>query len=929
LTPNIFRAYTNSTPQFMPVNGRGAAVRRISSRAFLLLLFVFCVAAASPSSAQTTGAALQGTVSDEQGAIMPGATIVITNVETGWTRDVVTDERGWYRVIALPPGEYELRATLQGFSSYIRRGLTLTTGQEATINVALKLASLSETITVTGEAPLVETTRNALGTTVARAELDSLPLAGRNFASLTTLSAGITGVGGGGTTASGQTDRSNSYMVDGVSNDQVVTAGQRGGFSLEAVREFAVMANQFSAEFGQASGAIVSVITRSGTNDIKGRVFAFHRDDSLDAQDPYSKAQGSGKAPFSQQRYGGFLGGPFIRDRLHYFASYEAERQRETSVITSTLVPLDQRETPNPSDGHQAFIKTDQRLTDRQSLSVRYRADKRRSEGNSIGGLNSRERGTNSDSLVQDIVGNHTFVISGRALNEVRFQFGRHSTWTDTEGWSTAGMPEINRPSGRFGKAYNQPQGRNENRAQLINNFSYTVGTHELKTGVDVSVIRAPTFFPRNADGTFTFTTDRPFDPNDLSTYPTQYTQSIADPNVDLNEEIFAFFVQDSWRVRPNLTLNLGMRYDRETAFSTINGVPDDTNNFSPRLGFVWDPFGDGRTAIRGGGGFYIDQMFLNPPLNVVLAQRANDITIVNPGYPDPRTRGTIQSSTPSISVASENMRTPEARSISVGVKRELFAGFAVSADGVYSRGYNQFNNRDLNPRDPVTGRRPNPNYLRITQYETEGQAWYSALLMSIERRGARGPAFGASYTLAKAIRDVEGFLFLAQDQLNPAAEKARASNDRRHQLVAHLTWRLPGDVQVAGLFSARSGTPWNVTTGRDNNLDTETNDRPDLAVPGGDPTDRATYFADFTNRVGNLGRNANTGPSFYTLDTRVSKFVQLDRIRLEGFIEAFNVTNNANFGSPNGNLRSSSFGRSTSIQGQMRQVELGMRIDF
>jgi hypothetical protein len=895
----------------------------------LLFVAVAVLALAPTVFAQATGATLQGTVSDEQGAVMPGVTIVITNTETGWARDVVTDDRGWYRVIALPPGSYELRADLQGFASYVRRGLTLTTGQEAMVNVALRLATLSETVTVTGESPLVETTRNALGTTVNRAELDSLPLVGRNFAGLTTLSAGITGVGGGGTTASGQTDRSNSFMVDGVSNDQVVTAGQRGGFSLEAVREFAVMANQFSAEYGQASGAIVSVITRSGTNNVQGRGFVFHRGDALDAQDPFSKAQGSGQAPFSQQRYGGFLGGPFIRDRLHYFASYEGERQRETTVITSTLVPVDQRETPNPSDGHQAFIKTDQRLTDRQSLSLRYRADKDRSEGNSIGGLNSRERGTNSDSLVQDIVVNHTMVLSGRALNEFRFQFGRHSTWTDTEGWSTDGMPEINRPTVRLGKAYNQPQGRNENRTQIINNFSYTVGTHELKTGIDVSVIRAPTFFPRNRDGTFTFTTDRPFDAADLTTYPTQFTQSIADPWVDLNEEIYAMFFQDSWRVRPTLTLNLGVRYDRETAFSTINGVPDDTNNFAPRIGFVWDPVGDGRTAIRGGGGLYVDQMFLNPPLNVVLAQRANDVTIILPGYPDPYSRGTVQSATPSISVASENMRTPEARSISLGVKRELFSGFAVSADGVYSQGYNQFNNRDLNPRDPATGTRPNPNYLRITQYETEGHAWYKALLVSVDRRSAGGVAFGASYTLADAVRDVEGFLFLAQDQLNPAAERARASNNRRHQLVAHLTWRLPGDFQVAGLFSARSGTPWNVTTGRDNNLDTEQNDRPDLANPNGDPTDRNTYFADFTNRVGNLSRNFGTGPSFYTLDARVSKFFRLDRTRIEGFIEAFNLINHVNFNTPTGNLRSSAFGTSTGIQGSMRQVELGLRVDF
>jgi Carboxypeptidase regulatory-like domain/TonB dependent receptor len=893
---------------------------------------VFCVClllSAATVMAHSTGATLQGTVTDEQGAVMPGATVVVTNVETGWTRDVLTDARGWYRATAITPGNYEVRATLQGFATQIRQGLTITIGQEATVNLVLKLASLEESVTVTGAAPLVETTKSTLGTTVTRDSLDNLPLISRNFAGLATLAPGVTGVGGGGVTAQGQTDRSNSYMVDGVSNDQIVTAGNRGGFSLEAVREFAVMTNQFSAEYGLSSGAVFTVITRSGTNELKGRMFAFHRDDALDAQNPFSKAQGSGKAPFTQQRYGGFLGGPILRDRLQYFAAYEGSRQRETSVITSALVPLAERETPNPSDGHQAFVKTDQRLTDRHSMSLRYRADKNKSTGNSIGGLNSRERGTNGDALVQDIVGNLTSVLSSRMLNEFRFQFGRQSTWTTIDGWSTIGMPEINRPSVRLGKAYNQPQGRNENRWQFINNFTYTLNAHDLKAGADVSIIRAPTFFPRNADGTFTFTTDRPFDPNDLTTYPTQYTQSISDPNVNLDNDIFAFFVQDTWRVRTDVTLSLGIRYDRENAFSKITGVPDDTNNFAPRFGVVWDPFKDGRTAVRGGYGLYIDQVFLNPPLNVVLAQRANDITIVNPGYPDPFTRGTVLSATPSISVASNNIRTPESRSVSLGIKREVIGGFAISADGVYSRGYNQFNNRDLNPRDPATGLRPDPRYLRVTQYETEGNAWYSALLMSLERRGAKGPGFGVSYTLSKTIRDVEGFLFLAQDQLNPGAEKSLAGNNRTHQLVGRMNWALPGGIQIAGLVQYRSGSPWNVTTGRDNNGDTEFNDRPDLAVPDGDRYDRATYFRDFTGRVGNLGRNANIGPSFVTLDARVSKFIQLQRLRFEAFIEAFNATNKVNFGTPQGNVGSSTFGRSTSIQGQMRQVELGFRLDF
>jgi hypothetical protein len=187
-----------------------------------------------------------------------------------------------------------------GFVTLVRSGLVLTLGQEATVNLTLRVAGVAETVTVTAESPLVETTSNALERTITRTELDTLPLVGRNFANLTTMSPGIAGVGGGGVSASGQTTRSNSYIIDGTSNDDTVVNTQRGGFSLEAVREFAVITNQFNAEYGMASEAIVNVITRSGTNDLQGRVFAFHRDDSFDVLVCDSK--GSRKAQPDQSR---------------------------------------------------------------------------------------------------------------------------------------------------------------------------------------------------------------------------------------------------------------------------------------------------------------------------------------------------------------------------------------------------------------------------------------------------------------------------------------------------------------------------------------------------------------------------------------------------------------------------------------------------
>jgi hypothetical protein len=226
---------------------------------------------------------------------------------------------------------------------------------------------------------------------------------------------------------------------------------------------------------------------------------------------------------------------------------------------------------------------------------------------------------------------------------------------------------------------------------------------------------------------------------------------------------------------------------------------------------------------------------------------------------------------------------------------------------------------------------RPNPDFLRIIQYETTGNSWYNGLLLGLERRTGRGPTFGVSYTLAKQVRDVEDFQSRGPNSLNRAGEKALADNHRRHQFVTNVTWALPGGFQIGTILQARSGLPWTVTTGNDNNRDTVFNDRPDLAVADGDPRDPATYFASFVGRDGTLGRNTVIGPGFFEIHTRVSKFFKLPRGRVEMFAEAFNLTNRANFGRPNGNLRSSQFGTSTGLAtgATPRQVEIGFRVDF
>jgi hypothetical protein len=899
----------------------------------VLTASVVLLASVTGGHAQVTTAVLAGTVSDSEGGVLPGVAVIVTNIDTGLAREVTTDENGFYRATALPPGSYRLTARIAGFVPYERTGLVLTIGQTATVDVQLGLASLSEVVTVAGSAPLVDTSSNSLATTVTNDQLDQLPLAGRNFATLANLAPGVTGVGGGGVNAGGQLSRNNTVVVDGVSLDEQGIAGQRGSFSLEAVREFVVYTNQFAAEHGQASGAMINVVTRSGTNALSGRAFAFHRDDALDAQNPFSKAQQSGQAPFSEQRYGGLLGGPFVKNRWHYFASTELLRNETTNVVTSPLVPRDQREFPQDGTRDQYFIRTEYQLSSRHQLGVRYRFDRATTLGGGIGGLNPYERGTDREEEYGDAVVSLTSVLTSRTVNEVRVLRGTLYTFWTVDRYADPFGVSISRPSINLGKASNMPQGWSSVQYQLVDTLSHTIGRHDLKAGVNVQVDLQDTYFLGNKDGTFTFRTDAPFDPNDRATYPFQYTRTVGDWYDRRENEMYGAFIQDTWRATDRLTLSLGLRYDTETMFARAKAidVEQDLNNVAPRVGFNLMPSSDGRTSVRGGFGIYYDQGFNNISGNISNSARSTNVTVINPGYPDPYAGGTVVAARPSPTVAAPVIDTPSTRTLSVGVRHEIAAGLAVGADGVRTLGYNLFNARDLNAPLPGTGVRPNPEFLRVVEYRTTGRSWANALLLSLERRSGPGPQVNVAYTLSRVTRDVEDFGFTPQDSYNPDAELARANNDRRHQLVTSVVWSLPWDVQVAGLLQARSGLPWNVTTGSDNNGDQNVNDRPDLAVPGGDPLDRATYSSAFTGRSGNLGRNTNTGPAFVQLDLRVSKFVRVRRYSFEALIEAFNVLNRANLGVPNGVLTSASFGRPTALAtgATPRQVELGFRFNF
>lgn len=884
------------------------------------LLFVLVLAALVPPGtalAQSTAATVSGSVLDEQKAALPGATVTIRNLESGQPRTTTTDARGTFQIVGVPPGRYELAAELAGFGRLVRSDLSLTVAQEVTLTLTLRVAALQEAVTVTAELPLVETTRSSLGTTITTNEIEELPIAGRNFATLAQLTPGVTSTAGSGISSAGQLTRNSTFLIDGLSNDDDSVAGQRGGFSVDAIKEFIVVSNSFSAEYGQSSGAIVSVVTRSGTNTMNGRGFYYHRDDSWDAATAASKlvTPAPPKSKLEQKVVGGFFGGPIRRNTAFYFASVEYTKRLTESLITAptarTFLPSDPIVFEQPVTNPQFIGKVDVNVAATNTLALRYRRDSDVQTAIGIGGTATRERGQDRDRTDQDLAVHDNWIVGSRGVNELRMQFARRYFNWDVSNYCP-NCPTIDRPGLGLGKASNMPQGRTEDRIQVANTFNWLVpdklGNHSLKAGIDASFIDLFSVFHNNLDGTFTFTTSVPFDPAVASTYPTQYTKNTGDPIVNLNNNIYAAFVQDQWRPAEHLTINLGVRWDYED----VVGIDHDKNNFAPRFGVVWDVNGSGRTVLRANAGIYYDQIFLNIPLNAENAKKFVQTLISNPGFPDPngpnpnRTGGPITPIPSSTQFAPGN-RTPYTEQLTAGVQRQIGRTFSISADLVRARGLGLLRSSDANyPNlDDPSRARPNPSFQRITIVETKGNSWYTGLQVGIEKRLSQRHTYTVAYTMSETERNTEDFNFFPMDNRFYDGERGPASNDSRHRVSAAFSVQLPWDIQAGTLVAARSKLPYNITTGADDNRDTQTNDRPT-----------------------GVGRNSGRGASLFQADLRLTKSLRLRGVGVELIGEAFNITNQKNWTNFTGNQRAATFGKPSG--GEItRQVQLGVRVDF
>jgi hypothetical protein len=886
------------------------------------VLTVGFVGLAAVTGAQTTTATIQGVVRDTSEAVLPGVAISVRSPDTGLTRTAITQADGRFYVASLPIGRYDVTAELTGFQGQTQSGVRLEVGQEATLDFTLAVAGVREVVTVTAASSGVETTRTTISRVVRREQLDLLPISGRTAANLALLAPGVVPQSALGEPVTGgaQPRGSIEILVDGVSNKGITLGNVRSNAPPDAVEEFGVLTGQYSAEFGNASGLVLNTITRSGTNRLQGRIYYFHRDEALDARNAFATT----KTAFELKQGGGWLGGPILVDRTHFFGSAEITRGVAVATVNTDV---EQGGVKQPFRNENAFLKITHQLTPRNGLMARILVDRPVRENEGVGGAYLASRGYDLVKRDRAFVSALSTVFSTRAQNELRVQYSSfflEARVADPNAYT------IIRPGLYAGKAANLPRGGTERRMQAVDTVSYHAGHHHLKVGFDISRITGSSYWWLNVPGTLTFTTVRPFDPNDVTTYPAQFTRTEGGITYsDVTTANVSAFAQDRWDIHSTLTLNAGLRYD---AYS-MTGLDLQKVNFAPRLGLAWNPQGNGDTVVRGGFAVSYNSILSNiADVTGELGSR-DRIVIKNPGYPDPFSQGRYSQGASNRVRAQDNMVVPRSYNTTVGVQREIRAGLIVNVDYVNIKGRHLIRQVETNPTPPPTWKRQDPTLGYRREERSNGYSNYQAMWIGVRRRWGGRFEVGGSYTLAsgKSTQEIES-VFVQQDDRNPDDAYGYTSNDERHRLAVNGSFSLPWGVRVAAVLYARSGRPVDVTTGYDDNQNSSYLDRPNLA-PGvrlGTDAMRRTGAYNYTaGTLGNLPRNAGRGPGFWQINARVSKVIRLGKAKAEVLAEAFNVDNHVNLDNWVSNLKSYDwFGKSVSANTR-RQVQLGLRVDF
>jgi len=1000
------------------------------SNALLALFFVFPSLVRAPATAT-----LQGRVVDASGAVVASVQIVLRNVATAeeWTSQ--TDSEGHYQVAALPAGTYRLAVEAAGLQTQIVENLLVEVAGTMVKDFTLQVGNVSQEVSVTTAAQQVESAGVSMGHVVSRRMVQEVPLNGRYFLDLALLTPGsmtppqngfaaipVRGAGAFAINTAGNREEAVNYMINGITLNNQAFSSISFSPPISTIEEFRIDNSTFSAEYGQSSGGVVNIASRSGANEFHGELFEFLRNDALDARNFFDFA--SKPPPFKRNLFGGNLGGPILKRKTFFLTSYEGLRQRQNIQLNSLVLSDAERvSTSDPaiaklidliprsnfvdSSGTSRFVGSASAPVDVDSwtldishtLSKRdrlhgYYAIQRRDfvdrirQGNTISGF-----GAHSDSRRQIFTLNETHTVGSNLVNEARFGFNRiYGVDTPNAQLNPAdfgivngrngpvGLPQLIIAGGNlnFGGPSNTPGGRGDTTFIGADTMSFLHGRHSLRVGGEVRQFLNNNF--RLGTGAFNFPTVADF----LANQANSFTVTLGNQSSSIAQGALGFFLQDNYRLRPTLTLELGFRYewnktpterydrfvvfDPETvSFLRVGTQIDEiyhqnAHNFEPRLGLAWDPFGRGKTVVRSAYAIMVDEPLTgivtgttaNPPLAMPLTftgpiRLDNALNMARPAGLAPVT-------------VDHGFNNTYLQSWNLNVQHELKRDLTIMVGYIGSKATHLTLRRNINQPDQTANRaRPFPALSQtspimpgvplgnITQAESTGNSSYNSLWATVNQRLAHGLQFNASYTWSRSIdyNSVSSQGVVVQNSYNVPGDRGLSDFDARHRVVLSALYELPfrgnGFVkgwQLSTIFQAQSGNPVNIVTS-DSMVNGVANTlRPDVTGPASIFGEVERWFDTSVfapvQRFGNLGRNVIIGPGFNNTDFSVTKNTNLgERMAVQFRAEVFDFFNHANFGQPGNVVGSPSFGRITNTRfptgetGSSRQIQLAVKLIF
>lgn len=1071
----------------------------MQARQFMrLALALVVLAAAAPLAAQTTTGAISGVVRDPDGGIIPGVEVRARHEGTNAEQTAVSDAQGVYALRALPVGRYTVTAELQGFQRFQTTGVVVRVNDEIRLDVGLRVGALAETVEVTGAATTVDSVTSTLKTVVDQQQIETLPLNGRNPTQLMQLVAGVsedsrTSLTSGATypgvqpvSSSGARANTTNYVLDGGSNNDHYSNAPNPMPNPDALQEFSVQTNNFSAEYGRNLGAVVNAVTRSGSNRFQGLAFGYLRDHNLNASNFFTPGQTDG---LKRYQFGGTLGGPVIRNKTFFFGSYQgttesrlpqdrgalvptaamragdfsaisrqlrnpftgqpfANNQIPTSLFSPAAVRIlnEWLPLPNPGagepamrlsyrlpeelDDHQYLLRGDHRFSNTHSLYGRVWVSRASTppvlgSGNALASKFGR---TWQNTILS---ANDTWILSSSLLNNFVFTFNRTSNrnfQSYPPDYSALGIQNVYNDatpqwffnvSGYFGINTGDTNQFFRDEFQVSDTLRWTKGRHELAFGGEYSYGVGDIVNNFRGNGRYSFSGAAPFTGDALADFFlgkfSQFEQGVGEYK-NTRMHFLALFVQDTFRLHPQLTLNLGVRWDPFFPYTDVNdklacyrpGVPSqvyvnaplgavypgdagcpaggyetDWMNLGPRVGFAYDPFGDGRTSVRAGYGIFYDHpntISTNSPANQgpfgTVVRISGDATnsvlnpyagTVNPFPIDPfNVPRDVSFVLPhNMFSYAEGFENGTLQSWNLTVEREFIPSWLLRLAYAGSHGSNLAIGNELNPALYAPGattattnqrRALFPQFGNITVMQATGESSYHSLQATIDKRFSRGFSLLANYTLAKALDHSSENKQTGASQTNPfdlEFDWGPANFDRRHRLVVSGLWQLPGRPanraadavlggwSLTGIWTWQTGLPFTVNSGVDNARTGTGGQRADVVGDPALPDDRdraelitrwfntAAFTTNALGTFGSVGRNSLRGPRYSAVDMGLHKtFALPGGVKTQFRFEAFNVFNNVNLNLPVSTVTSGNFGRILGAD-DPRILQFALRVSF